>query len=182
MSFSNRIFRGVSRTIHIRKSTGEAAVLVLLGSLGVFAVVYSQQNLPLENPFGGGIGPRLFPQLAGSVMILMSVYLLSLLGWRRHTGTLDDEVMDLDVDDHVRVGMMIVFVFGYMSLLEDIGFLVTTMSILLLTFVTLGFRRYILAGVLALGFTLAIYALFSVGLGMPLPAPYLDELFQGGIL
>lgn len=182
MSYKLKIDQRISTTVRIRKSTGEATILVFLGMLGLFAVVYSQVNLPLENPFGAGVGPRVFPQLAGVVMILMSVYLLSLLGWRRRKGTIDDEVMELDVDDHLRVGAVIAFVLGYMALLENIGFLVATSTVLFLMFTTLGFRRYVLGVVLALSFTLAIYALFSIALGMPLPAPFLDDLVRGGLL
>lgn len=152
-------------------------VLVFLGVLGLFAMVYSQLYLPLENPFGAGVGPRLFPQLAGAVMLLMSVYLLGMLGWRRHRGTLEEEVMDLEIDDHIRVVVVIVLVIGYMAVFSSVGFLLATSSVLFLIFVTLGYRHYITAGILALGFTLAIYAVFDIALGMPLPAPIL-----GGIL
>lgn len=170
-------------SVRIRKSTGEAAILVLLGTLGAFAVVYSQVNLPFENPFGAGVGPRLFPQLAGAIMILMSVYLLALLAWRRRTGALeDDEVMELDVADHVRVGAVVAYVVGYMLFLRTVGFLVATTVVLFVTFATLGFRRYVFGFVLAVVFTVAIYALFSLALGMSLPAPYLDALFQGGLV
>jgi putative tricarboxylic transport membrane protein len=177
LSLTTLLSEGTSKTVHLRKSTGEAIVLVFLGVLGLFAMVYSQLYLPLENPFGAGVGPRLFPQLAGTVMMLMSVYLLSLLGWRRHRGTLEDEVMELDIDDHIRVVAVIVLVVGYMAVFNAAGFLLATSSVLFSIFVTLGYRHYIAAGGLALGLTLAIYALFDIALGMPLPAPIL-----GGIL
>lgn len=181
ISLQEQVDETVDETIHLRKSTGEAAILVVLGALGVFAVVYSQQELPLENPFGAGVGPRLFPQLAGAVMVLMSVYLLGLRFWRRRNGNLDDEVIELEVRDSIRVLAFIALCVAYMSLFEDVGFFVTTSVVLFLMFVTNGFRRYLVAAVTAVGITLAIYLLFTVGLALPLPAPALDGLIGGAL-
>lgn len=180
MQYTTKVAQVSSKSIRIRKSTGEAAILMLLGGLGVFAVAYSQLNLPLENPFGAGVGPRLFPQLAGTIMILMSMYLLGLLGWRRQRGTLDDEVMELNVGDHIRVASVLVFVLGYMAVFQALGFLAATAGFLFLSFVTLGFRRYVLAVAIAVLATIAIYLVFGIGLGMSLPAPILDNL--GGMV
>lgn len=164
-------------TIRLRKSTGEAAILLILGALGLFAVVYSQTELPLENPFGAGVGPRLFPQLAGAVMVLMSVYLLALRLWRRRRNELDDEVIDMEVQDGLRVLAFIVLCVGYMLAFEDYGFLATTSSLLFLLFITNGFQRYILAAFLAVGLTVAMYIAFTIALGLPLPAPVLRDAF-----
>lgn len=171
----------VDQTIELRKSTGEAAILLLLGALGVFTVVYSQMELPLENPFGAGVGPRLFPQLAGAVMVLMSAYLLALRFWRRRRGTIDDEIVEIGVGDGLRVLTFIALCVGYMAVFEDVGFFVTTSAVLFLMFVTNGFRRYALAATIAVGVALGIYLVFTVGLGLPLPAPVLDEHI-GGLL
>lgn len=168
-------------TIHLRKSTGEAVILLILGALGLFAVVYSQLELPLQNPFGAGVGPRLFPQLSGVIMVLMSVYLLALRLWRRRQNTLDDEVIDIEVQDGLRVLAFIVLCVGYMWVFEDVGFLITTSSLLFLLFITNGFRRYVLAAFLAVGFTVAMYVAFTIALGLPLPAPILRDAF-GGLL
>lgn len=170
-----------SGTIRLRKSTGEAAILVLLGILGVFAVVFSQLGLPSENPLGAGVGPRFFPQLAGAVMMIMSVYLLVLQIWQRRNGTLDEEVIEMEARDVIRVSIFIVLSIGYMLVFEEIGFLVATSIFLFLLFITNGLRRYIFAAILAIGFTIGIYFIFTVVLGLPVPAPILTDLF-GGIL
>lgn len=171
----------ISGTVRLRKSTGETAVLVLLGVLGAFAVVYSQLNLPLQNPFGAGVGPRFFPQLAGGVMLVMSVYLLVLQTWRRRTGRLDEEVLEMETRDIARVGVFIILTIGYMLIFVDVGFLVATSIFLFLLFITNGMRRYVLAAVLAIGFTIGMYFVFTVALGLPVPAPILSDLF-GGVL
>lgn len=154
---------------------------MLLGVLGGFAVVYSQLQLPLENPFGAGVGPRFFPQLAGAVMLIMSVYLLVLQGWQRRNGTVDEELIEMKTQDIIRVGVFIALTTGYMLVFVELGFFIATSIYLCLLFVTNGMRRYGLAIVFALGFTLGIYVLFTVALGLSVPAPILDDLF-GGIL
>lgn len=170
-----------SGTVRLRKSTGEAAILALLGILGVFAVVYSQLELPLENPFGAGVGPRFFPQLAGGVMVIMSVYLLALQAWQRRNGTLDKEIIEMRVQDIVRVGVFIALSVGYMLVFEELGFLVATSVYLFLLFITNNFRRYFFAAILAVISTIGIYFIFTVALGLPLPAPVLSDLL-GGVL
>lgn len=181
MSLQEQDDETVGETIRLRKSTGEAAILLLLGALGVFTVVYSQMELPLQNPFGAGVGPRLFPQLAGAVMVLMSAYLLALRFWRRRRGTIDDEIIEIGVRDELRVLTFIALCVGYMLAFEEIGFFVTTSVALFLMFITNGFRRYAVAIVTAVGVTIGIYLMFTVALGLPLPAPVLDE-FIGGYL
>ncbi|NIC01024.1 tripartite tricarboxylate transporter TctB family protein [Halobacterium sp. R2-5] len=176
---ANTVRERLDETIHLRKSTGEIAILVLLGVLGAFAAIYSQLNLPLENPFGAGVGPRLFPQLAGVTMVLMSVYLLSIRLWRRRRKELDDKIVEMQVRDGLRVLTFILLCAGYMLVFENIGFGVSTTALLFLLFMTNGFRRYLLAAVLAIGFTVAIYLVFTTGLGLPLPSPLLRDLITG---
>lgn len=180
-SKANSLQDGVDGTLRLRKSTGEAAILVLLGVLGMFAVIYSQLTLPLENPFGAGVGPRLFPQLAGAVMVAMSLYLLSLRLWRRRKGTLDEDVVEMEIQDGTRVVAFIMLCAGYMYLFEELGFGVTTSVLLFSLFVVNGFRRYLLAAVLAVGFTVVIYLVFTTALGLPLPSPLLRDLLTGVI-
>lgn len=180
MEFEANSFRErLDKTVHLRKSTGEVAILVLLGILGAFAAIYSQLNLPLENPFGAGVGPRLFPQLAGVTMVVMSVYLLSLRLWRRRKGEMDDELVEMQVRDGLRVLAFILLCAGYMLVFEAIGFGVSTAALLFLLFLINGFRRYLVAAVLAVAFTVAIYLLFTTGLGLPLPSPLLRDLISG---
>ncbi|WP_336021646.1 tripartite tricarboxylate transporter TctB family protein [Halobellus salinisoli] len=169
----------LDRTLRLRKSTGEIAIVILLGVLGLFAAIYSQLNLPLENPFGAGVGPRLFPQVAGVTMVAMSVYLLVLRLWRRRKGTIDDEVVEMNVRDGLRVFVFIVLCAGYMWVFEAVGFGVSTVALLFLLFVTNGFRRYILAAVLAIAFTFGIYLIFTTALGLPLPSPILRDVTTG---
>ena len=166
-------------TISLRKSTGEAGIVVLLGALGLFAIVYSQLNLPLQNPFGAGVGPRLFPQVAGVTMVVMSAYLLTLRIWRRWKGELDDELVEMQVRDALRVSAFVLLCIGYMALFETIGFGVTTAVLLFLLFITNGFRRYLLAAALAIAFTVGIYLVFTTALGLPLPSPLLRDLIVG---
>lgn len=169
----------VNRTISLQKRTGEAVILVGLGVLGLFTVVYSQLTLPLDNPMGAGVGPRLFPQLAGATMILMSVYLLGERFYRRRQNTVEDETIEMEVQDILRVLVVIVISAGYMILFESLGFLIATSAVLFLLFVTNGLSRPVLAAVLAVGFTVTIYLMFRVALKLPLPAPILNEIFAG---
>lgn len=178
-SEANTFRERLDETVHLRKSTGEITILVLLGVLGAFAAIYSQMNLPLENPFGAGVGPRLFPQLAGVTMVLMSVYLLSLRLWRRRKRELDDEVVEMQVRDGLRVLTFILLCAGYMLVFETIGFGVSTAALLLLLFLVNGFRRYLVAAVLAVASTVGIYLVFTTGLGLPLPSPLLRDLITG---
>lgn len=171
----------LERTIRLRKSTGEAAILVGVFLLGLAAVIYSQLELPLQNPFGAGVGPRLFPQLAGGVMVIMSLYLLVLRLVGRWRGTTNQEILEMEVQDGLRVVVFTAMCLGYMALFESVGFLIATSVLLFLLFVVNGFKRYVLAAALAVGFTIAIYIMFNIALGLPLPAPILDGLF-GGLL
>lgn len=181
MKFVRSYSEQVDGTIRVRKSSGELGILVLLGVLGLFTVVYSQLELPIENPFGAGVGPRLFPQLAGAVMILMSVYLIVQYLWRRRRGTLNDEVIEMRYRDMIRVAAICFLAVAYMLTFNTVGFLITTTAVLFTSFVVLGFQRYVLGFVLAIAFTLAIYLGFTGGLGLPLPDPILGELLGGYI-
>jgi hypothetical protein len=112
-------------------------------------------------------------------MVVMSAYLLTLRLWRRWKGELDDELVEMQVRDALRVSAFVLLCIGYMALFETIGFGVTTAVLLFLLFITNGFRRYLLAAVLAIAFTVGIYLVFTTALGLPLPSPLLRDLIVG---
>lgn len=163
-----------ARPVQVRKSTGELVILVLLGLLGVFVYIWAGQNLPAENPFGAGMGPRIFPQLAGGTMTLVSAYLVFRFLWRRQQGVMDEDVIEMRVGDIVRVVVFLGLIVGYLQLFTVVGVFVTTVVFLFLTITILGFRRYAVTLVVSILFTLLVYVVFTEFLGLPLPDPVLE--------
>lgn len=167
-----------ARPVQIRKSTGELVILVLLGLLGVFVYIWAGQNLPAENPFGAGMGPRVFPQLAGGTMTLVSAYLILRFLWRRRRGVMDEDVIEMRIGDVVRVVVFLGLIVGYLQLFSVVGVFATTVVFLFLTITILGFRRYVITLVVSILFTLLVYVVFTEFLGLPLPDPVLEGVFS----
>lgn len=166
-----------ARPVQIRKSTGELVILVLLGLLGVFVYIWAGQNLPAENPFGAGMGPRVFPQLAGVTMAVVSAYLVVRFFWRRRRGIMDDEIIEMRIGDVARVVAFLALIVGYLQLFTVVGVFATTVAFLFLTITMLGFRRYAVTLIVSILFTLLVYVVFTEFLGLPFPDPILREVF-----
>lgn len=165
-------------TFRLRKSSGELAILLALGVLGLYVTIWSELNLPARNPFGAGVGPRLFPQVSGVVMALLSTYLVIRFFWRRRQGTLEsaDEVMELPYRDVIRVVTFTALIVAYILVFPVVGFVATTAGMLFIGFLLLGFRQYILGVVLSIILSVGIYVVFTSLLNLPLPAPIFEGL------
>lgn len=167
----------LARPVRVRKSNGELVILVLLGGLGAFVYLWAGQNLPAENPFGAGMGPRVFPQIAGATMTLVSAYLVLRFLWRRRRGEVEEDILEMRVGDVVRVVAFLGLIVGYLQLFTAVGVFAATVAFLFLTITLLGFRRYTVNLVISILFTLLVYAVFTTFLGLPLPDPVLQEVF-----
>lgn len=165
--------------LQVRKSSGELVILAFLGVLGCYVTVWSELNLPAKNPFGAGVGPRLFPQTAGVVMMLLSLYLVLRFLWQRRRGTLDsdNEIMELQYRDVTRVIGFTALIVAYILIFPIVGFVITTTVMLFVGFTLLGSRRFALNVILSVVLSIGIYIVFTTLLHLPLPVPVL-----GGVL
>lgn len=168
--------------IGLKKSTGELAILVALGLLGVYAAVWSQLNLPATDPLQpgtSGVGPRMFPQLSGVVMALTSGYLVAQHLWRQRKGTLDETFVGMKLVDLLRVLTFLAMTVVYFLAFGRAGFLLSTVGMLYASIRLLQYPSRPGAALAAVGFTLFVYFVFVIVLRLPVPDPLLGPLTRG---
>ncbi|WP_020677511.1 tripartite tricarboxylate transporter TctB family protein [Geopsychrobacter electrodiphilus] len=111
------------------------------------------------------LGPQTFPYLLGAVLAVTALYLLLRPDPTAHWP---------DLPRLLQLGLVILVLLAYASLLEWLGFLIAT----LLTVTMLGWRlgaslrTAILTGI---GVSLVVYGLFDIVLELPLPAGLLGR-------
>lgn len=183
---TGRLNNGIlSRTLRVKKATGELGILATLGLLGIYIVMWSESNLPeAGSTFGGSqsgvsIGPRFFPQIAGATMAVVSAYLIVRYVWRRRNGTLDDELVEMKVQDLLRVLAYFALIVSYLVLFRSAGFFIATTGLLFVSISMLGRARGLADLATALGLSVAfavlVYVLFVLFLKLPVPDPILGR-------
>jgi putative tricarboxylic transport membrane protein len=111
------------------------------------------------------LGPQTFPYLLGAVLAITALYLLLRPDPPAHWP---------DLKHLLQMGLVVLVLLAYASLLEWLGFLIAT----LLTVTMLGWRlgaslrTAILTGI---GVSLVVYGLFDIVLELPLPAGLLGR-------
>ena len=138
-------------------------------ALFIFAIfmLFQSKNYTLE--------ARRFPQSVAGVMLVLSGYtvVISFLKYKKNKV---DEVAEVfiktkrtqDLKDYSWL-MVIAFGILYFMLLRPLGFIITTMAIMIATPIILGYKKYIVIIVLALTFTLGFYWIFTSAFFIPLP-------------
>lgn len=112
-------------------------------------------------------GPAFLPRIAGVALVVLSLWLL--VHREAHEGLPRGGAL-------LRVVMTIAFTVMYLSILEPFGFPAATALFLLCQMWLIGVRRPLILLVLPVMISAATYAVFRIGLDVPLPATRIGGL------
>jgi putative tricarboxylic transport membrane protein len=143
----------------------------------VVAAIYLHADYGLRKAsLGDPLGPKAFPALVGGGLILSAI-LLVFETWRKRRALEAKNIEPRGKDDkHVALLLvgMIVWTGLYYYVFETVGYPIATPIFLfgLLSYFNTG--RYVTNVLVAVCFAAAVYFLFSILLGVPLPTGPLD--------
>jgi putative tricarboxylic transport membrane protein len=152
----------------MKKADIIAAVIVIPICVYVF---YESTQWPVPALLGR---PFVIPR--GVAIFLMGAALLLL--YRALTGRALELEKRLEGADLRRVTGVTVFTFGYLFVVERIGFFITTFSYMLLFGWVLGERRWLRLVLFAVLVPVVAYTLFSTTLHVPLPRGWLENTLR----
>lgn len=133
----------MKETVKMKKLNADLLFYFIMMILGIFVFIYSY-NYPALNPLGAhGIGPRLFPQLAGGAMALISAYSIILEKIIKKKVELLDDIPDdaylvTSIPGTLTNIIFIAVMVGYVM------FLLPTFKFIAATFVSIAILLYIL--------------------------------------
>lgn len=149
-----------------RLSKGQLALSVGVVLIGIFFLVGSYY-IPDAAGYST-VGPAVVPRGVGVVLIVLGVLLCWEVwrgGFRNH-----DEAAELALPfDWHAFGRLSAGIIGYGLVIENLGFIVASVFLYLLTAWAFGSRRWVLNGVVAFVLAAVIYVMFNKGLGLNLP-------------
>lgn len=141
-------------------------------SLGLLAVgsfvIYDTQSIP--DPQGAsGVGPRLFPYLIGVGLTLCG----AVLGWQAISGGWRNVPLDQeghDRPDWIAFGIISTGIVLHMIVIGWAGFIIASTLLFVLVARGFGSRRMVRDAIVAVVLAVVVYAVFTYGLGLKLPA------------
>lgn len=127
---------------------------------------------------GGGVGgiaasPLFFPSLMAALLGALG-FIIFLRGHSRSRNLRDGEGFAFERSEALRVAGTAAILIGYAVLLETVGYVLLTPVTLVALSVFLGFRRWWVLLVTAVGFTALVYIGFRYGMKILLPEGLLD--------
>jgi putative tricarboxylic transport membrane protein len=153
------------------------ADLWLAATIIVVAAIYLRVDFALPSArIGDPLGPKAFPALVGGGLILSGL-LLVLETWSKRRRLQETRVEPRSRDQrHVALVLvgMIVWTGIYYYVFETLGYPIATPIFLLGLLSYFNRGRYVTNVLVAVCFTAAVYLLFSILLGVPLPTGPLD--------
>ena len=152
-----------ARTVHI----GEVLISLALVFIGSF-VIYETQGIA-ETQGYSQVGPRLFPYLIGTGLTVCG----AVLGWQAITGGWRNVPLDQaghDAPDWMAFAIISVGIVLHMVLIGWAGFIVASTLLFLLIARGFGSKRAVRDLLIGLVLALAAYFLFTMALGLRLPA------------
>lgn len=129
------------------------------GVLAIMAVAAWWYAATFVTGFMQPVGPGVFPRLISVPLVILSIYLLIRPGvnqrWPQHAAML-------------RQLALVVLLTAYAACLEPLGFLLSTLivTVVLTRLFGANWKQALISGVLL---TVALYVLFDIALGIPLP-------------
>jgi putative tricarboxylic transport membrane protein len=152
----------------MKKADIIAAVIVIPICLYVF---YESGKWPVPALLGR---PFIIPRGVATFLLVTALLLL----YRALTGRALELEKRLEGADLRRVTGVAVLTFGYLFIVERIGFFITTFSYMLLFGWVLGERRWFRLVLFAVLVPVVAYALFSTTLHVPLPRGWLESTLR----
>ena len=152
----------------MKKADIIAAVIVIPICLYVF---YESGKWPVPALLGR---PFVIPRGVATFLLIAALLLI----YRALTGRALELEKRLEGADLRRVTGAAVFTFGYLFVVERIGFFITTFSYMLLFGWVLGERRWLRLVVFAVLVPVVAYTLFSTTLHVPLPRGWLENTLR----
>jgi putative tricarboxylic transport membrane protein len=153
------------------------ADFLLAVTVFIVAAIYLVVDAGLPTArIGDPLGPKAFPALVGGGLIL-SALLLVLETWSKRRALVESraetrpEPRSTD-EKHLYLVMigMVAWAGLYYFVFETLGYLLATPIFLFGLLSYFNHRKYLTNVLVALGFTAVVYLLFSILLGVPLPA------------
>ena len=154
-----------------------ASALVILGLL----VLRAALQLPFSTRITAMGGPATFPTAYLAIIIIFSA-ILAVTEFIKSFSASESKPSSkakTEVNDVIRILMMIAAVAIYISTLRVVGFMISTPLLLLVLLWLFGYRHIIISPILAVGFTILLRLLFQTFLRVLLPGGYvIDFLLQ----
>lgn len=141
------------------KDTGKAADFLIALAVVVISIVlwFQADKMPQSNR---GIGPGDFPKFICVVLFVLGmIQLVSIVVRSKGIPLIDFK--SVNVRYLVRVLIMLALTFVYYKLLKPVGFLLMTPVYLFASFILFGYRKKLIAAVVAVAFPVVVYFLFS---------------------
>lgn len=147
--------------------TGEALLSLALVALGGF-VLYETRGIA-ESQGYAQVGPRLFPYIIGAGMALCGL----VLGWHALSGGWRNVPLDQeghDAPDRVAFATISAGIVLHMAVIGTAGFILASTLLFVLVARGFGSRRLVRDALMGLALSAAAYFVFTLGLGLKLPA------------
>ncbi|AKE88640.1 MULTISPECIES: tripartite tricarboxylate transporter TctB family protein [Rhodococcus] len=158
------------------KDPAQFVVCGVLVAVGVFLIV---DALTLTAGFVkvDPVGPRLFPMVVGTGLVVCAVALAAAILW----GSTGEEDGGEDVDlsspgDWRTVGLLVALFVATIALVGPLGWAITGTLLFAGAATVLGNRHYVRSLVIGAVLGFGSFYAFYVGLGIPLPAGILDGI------
>lgn len=154
-----------------RAALGPLAAAAALAVLGLF-MLWEIWSIPVAVTYAR-VGPRVFPALVGSALLLNAVW-LALESWRTREVVDDDQPpVDWSALAWISAGLL-----AEAALLERIGFVLAASLLFVLTARGFASRALLRDGVIGFALALLAWLGFTYGLGLRLPGGPLDVLIR----
>ncbi len=139
--------------------------------LGLLVIIYS---MVLPKPiFAGQMGPGIFPTGIGVLIVIVSAVLFRESGRKSRTGTSDQPTSEQQVTKEKLFNRHLLTVIAaliiYILLFQILGFVISSMAMILALGWLLGARKWIPLTLISVLFPTALFLLFGM-LGVELPA------------
>ena len=152
-------------------------VLAFCAIAGALVYLWADLHLPATR-IGDPLGPKAFPALVAGGLILSAVLLLFEIRKKRHALRAGEQpahdMAPVTRKQAVTLIAMAAWTALYYAVFEWLGYLLATPVFLFGLLSHFHRGKHVVNAAVAIGFSLVVYALFSLLLGVPLPRGLLD--------
>ena len=155
------------------------AELALAGAVVILGIIVVWETRGIRvTPAYSKVGPRVIPYLVGTGLIVVGLWLaVEVLAGRTATGAGDAEDADPTLPTDWRcVGGLAVALLVYLALIERAGFVIASALLFFGSAFAMGSRRIIRDAAAGILLAIAVYEIFTRGLGLRLPGGVLTGL------